>query len=440
MKDNFYKKSSLLIITNITTGILSFIFSIILTRKIGAEGIGLFSLISPISNLLYSVLAGGLVLAVSKVISEYYTKKQMNNLHKSIKSTTIFNFVSALILILIAYSFSSLISKYIIKDMRTLSALRFILVAIIFMSVANIYKGYFYGTKNVFVPAFIDVFEKIMRILSLLIIFKIKNNNLIETNITISYLVFLIGEFCSFVLLYIYYKLDKRNHEITKEVSDDSIQLIYNVLAISVPLMFAELISSALYSVSALILPRRLVISGISYNEALSLIGRFAGMSLQIIFFPSIIIFSISTILIPDIASNSAKNDLYTIKKRIKQVISIAFILGIIVLILCLSLGEKLGWLLFKEANLGNYLNFLAFCAPLIYLTQVSRSILNGLGRQKFIFKYSVFFSFIQVVLLYLLVAIPKLNIYGYGITMFITSFALLIIYFRKIYQIISSY
>ena len=96
----------------------------------------------------------------------------MNNLHKSIKSTTIFNFVSALILILIAYSFSSLISKYIIKDMRTLSALRFILVAIIFMSVANIYKGYFYGTKNVFVPAFIDVFEKIMRILSLLIILK----------------------------------------------------------------------------------------------------------------------------------------------------------------------------------------------------------------------------------------------------------------------------
>ena len=48
MKDNFYKKSSLLIITNITTGILSFIFSIILTRKIGAEGIGLFSLISPL--------------------------------------------------------------------------------------------------------------------------------------------------------------------------------------------------------------------------------------------------------------------------------------------------------------------------------------------------------------------------------------------------------
>ena len=135
-------------------------------------------------------------------------------------------------------------------------------------------------------------------------------------------------------------------------------------------------------------------------------------MSLQIIFFPSIIIFSISTILIPDLASNTAKNDLDAIKRRIKQVISLAFILGIIVLILCLSIGEKLGQLLFKEVNLGNYLHFLAFCAPLIYLTQVSRSILNGLvnknlslNGQYFFFNSSHFTLFFS--------CIPKINIYG---------------------------
>src|SRR5690554_4430331 len=246
MRDSFYKNSSLLILTNFTTGILSFIFSIILTRKIGAEGIGLFSLISPISNLLLSVLSGGLLLAVSKVISEYYVKKQINNMHKCIKSTTIFNFIVSILFILIVFLFSSSISKYIIKDVRSIHALRFILVSIIFMTVSNTYKGYFYGTKNVFIPALIDVFEKLIRILSLLIIFKFTNNNSIQSNITISYLVFFIGELLSFILLNIYYKLDKKSHFKTNENNEDSIQLIYNVLAISLPLMFAELISSSL--------------------------------------------------------------------------------------------------------------------------------------------------------------------------------------------------
>ena len=440
MKDNFYKKSSLLILTNITTGILSFLFSIILTRKIGPEGIGLFSLISPISSLLLSVLSGGLVLAVSKVVSEYYTKNEIHNMHKCINVTIIFNFIASTLLILIVFLLSHSISKNIIKDIRTLHALRFILISIIFMTVSNTFKGYFYGTKNVFIPAIIDIFEKLIRILSLLIIFKYISNNSLETNVTISYLVFFIGELLSFVLLYIYYKLEKQSHKKTKEKIEDNIQLLYNVLSISIPLMFAELISSSLYTISSLLLPRRLVVAGIPYNDALSLIGRFAGMAMQIVFFPSIIIFSITTILIPDIASSVARGDIYTVKKRIKQVLLIAFLLGIIVLIMCLFLGESLGFIIFKENNLGNYIKFLAFSAPIIYLTIVSRSILNGLGKQKFIFKYSAIVSFIQVILLYFLVSIPKVNIYGYGITLILTTFFSLIIYLSKIRDIISSY
>ncbi len=437
MNNSFYKKSILVIITNITTGILGFMFSIILSKKIGPEGMGLYSLVSPISNLLFSILSGGLLLATSKVVAEYYAKKELGNLHKSIKTTVIFNLICSLIVISIAFLFSYSISFYLIKDIRTLTAFRFILISIIFMTMSNTYKGYFYGTTNVFVPAFIDVVEKVLRVLLLIIVFKYLPSISIESLITITFLLFFIGEVNSFILLVIYYHLDKRAHPKTTERIEDALQLLYNVFSISVPLMITELIGSSLYTVSSLMLPRRLIASGRTYNEALSLIGRFGSMSAQIVFFPMLIIFSVTTLLIPDLSSSIVKQDVYTARKRISQMIKIAIILGITVFLICFTLGDELGYLIFKRNDLGAYIRFLSFCAPVIYTSQATRSILNGMGKQKYILKSTFIISVIQTVFLYVLVGIPNINIYGYGITILVTTFIGFILNIREIDKVI---
>ncbi|WP_158072864.1 oligosaccharide flippase family protein, partial [Clostridium haemolyticum] len=43
--NKFLKNSILLTLSNSTTGILKFVFSIILSRELGAEGMGLYALI-----------------------------------------------------------------------------------------------------------------------------------------------------------------------------------------------------------------------------------------------------------------------------------------------------------------------------------------------------------------------------------------------------------
>ncbi len=429
----FYKKSSLLILTNLSTGILNFLFSVLLSRRIGAEGMGLYSLVLPISSLLLSILSGGLLIAVSKQIAYYHTKKEMNNLHKTMKTTIIFNLIFSFFLILIAYLFSYHISVYLVKDERTLYALRFIFISIIFMTVSNTYKGYFFGTKNVFVPAFIDVVEKAIRIFLLLIIFKTTVVSSVQLSITIAYVVFFIGELTSFILLYIYYQLDKKGGHHLSERVEDSLQLLYNIFSISIPLMITEFISSSLFTISALILPRRLLKAGFLYHEGLALIGRFISMSMQIVFFPMIIIFSISTVLIPDISSSLANGDYYTVEKRTSQVIKISFVLGLIIMVICFFNGDLLGKVIYHRNDLGHYIRFIAFSAPFLYTSSIMRGVLNGLGKQKIILKYSLMISLLQVVLLYILVAIPKINIYGFGITIILTSCLSLLLYFKEI-------
>ena len=56
IKDNFYKNSFLLTLSNLATGVLGFIFSIYLSKILGPEGMGLYGLVMPIYNLFISIM------------------------------------------------------------------------------------------------------------------------------------------------------------------------------------------------------------------------------------------------------------------------------------------------------------------------------------------------------------------------------------------------
>ena len=68
---NFYKKSFILSSSNILTGILGFIFSIILSKELGAEALGLYGLLMPIYNLFICLMCVGILAAISMLTSIY---------------------------------------------------------------------------------------------------------------------------------------------------------------------------------------------------------------------------------------------------------------------------------------------------------------------------------------------------------------------------------
>ncbi len=79
------------------------------------------------------------------------------------------------------------------------------------------------------------------------------------------------------------------------------------MLKIAFPLCINGLITTLLSTLTTLIIPRRLIKSGLNYTQALSVIGKFNGMALNIVLFPLIIISSISTLLIPDLSKSISK-------------------------------------------------------------------------------------------------------------------------------------
>ncbi|MCY6484650.1 stage V sporulation protein B [Clostridium aestuarii] len=435
-KDNFFKNSILLTLSNSTTGILKFIFSIILSRELGAEGMGLYALIMPIYDLFACLICGGMATAISKHSSSFYSKKNYESLHKSVHVTLVFDLIWSLIIVIIVFLNSKYISTNIIKDSRSLVSLLFICPALIFVALSSIIKGYFYGISKVKIPAFIDIFEKAIRIFVTVFAIRMLAFNQLENTVSVVYGALAAGEFVSFLLLYVFYKLSKHKdllHQNANNPHEGRAQLLFDVLIMAMPLCINGFLSTAISTVSTLILPRRLLLAGFTHSTSLSMIGKFSGMALTIIFFPLVVVTSMSIVLIPDIAETMEKKDYYTLEQRIYQVIKISFLIGISTMIICFSIPDSLGKLFFARNDLATYIKFSALSAPFTYISYTTFSILNGLGKQGVLLRNSLIVSIEELIVLYILTSIPSINILGYGLSLMITSFTSVIINLKEI-------
>lgn len=436
--DSFYKNSFILTSSNITTGVLGFIFSIYLSKILGPEGVGLYGLVMPIYNLFIGLMTAGIIAAISKVSALYSSKGDYGNLIKTLRTLAFFNLIWAAIIGILVFFFSPAIGTYGVHDERTINAIRVTCPAMFFIAVSNILKGYFYGVSKITLPSFIDILEKAMRIFilaSLIFILKAKS---LSALVTVAYFSLCIGELQSLILLFIYYKYSLKNVPKSSVKTERRAQLLFDVLVVSLPLGLNSLLTSLFTTASTLIVPRRLMAAGFTYSAALSMIGKFNGMAFVIVTFPIIVIASINSLLIPDLSQTMGSKDYFNATNRIRQVIKIAFLLGLCTLVLCQLVPDSLGYMFFERDDIGSYIKVASLCTPILFPAISMFGILNGLGKQGIIVRNSLIVEIVEVTALFFLTSIPSINVFGLAITSIITSSLSLTINLREVNKVIN--
>lgn len=426
--DKFYKNSAILTMSNFVTGFIGFAFSIVLSKKLGAEGLGLYGLIMPVYSLLLCLTTDGLVTAVSKTCAVYNSKKDYRNLHRSVKAAICFIGLWSISVAVLVFFNAPLISKYIIKDVRALSAVRIICPALVFIPMSAIFKGFFYGFEKFTIPAGIDILEKCIRISMLLATIAVLQLNDIKNTVTIAYFALAMGECISMLLLLTGFKLVSRKLKPSGVKVQNPLQLLADILIISCPLCLNGFVSSILTTASTLILPGRLMKTGMNYDSALQLIGKFMGMALTTVNLPFIIVGSMMTVLIPDMSLSLSKKDLWGTEKRISQVLRISCLVGLGTLIISICIPQKLGLFFYDRNDLGQMIMVAGICNFVSYVASASFGILNGLGKQNVNLRNSLIVSVLNLILVFILTGIPSLNIYGVGISLAAASLVALIL------------
>ncbi len=408
----------ILTITGLISRFIGFFYRIFLSRIFGAEGMGIYQLISPVLALSFSLTVSGMQTAISKYVAGETISKDYRSSALHLFTGFLISMALSILCTLGIYCFADEIACHFLMEARTAPLLRIIALSIPMATVHSCINGYFYGIRKTSVPAICQLVEQVIRVGSVYAIYYICLKHQMTPTISFAVVGLVIGECASMIVSLIAVRAHFSDTVPVKYRSMFSLNLSSlliasrNLLTVAIPLSMNRIIINFLQSVEAIFIPNRLMSYGYDNATALSIYGILTGMSLPLILFPSAITNSICVLLLPIVSEADASENSGTIKKAIHKSISYGFFLGIFFTALFLIFGKFLGNLLYQNALAGSFILVLSFLCPMMYIASTLNSILNGLGKTGLTFIYSMISLFVRLAFVFF--TIPVWGIHGY--------------------------
>lgn len=423
------RKNPLLIGTVIltATGLLSrfigFFYRIFLSKVFGAEGMGIYQLISPVLALSFSLTVSGMQTAISKYVASETTTHDYKSSFRTLWVGFLLSMALSFGCMAYIYRYSEWIAVTFLLEQRTAPLLRIIALSIPMATVHSCINGYFYGIKKTAIPALSQLTEQIMRVGSVYLIYYICSKRNITPTINFAVVGLVIGEGASMVVSVVAILIrscqifDGNRHLFSGASSGSGLVTTYrrimnNLLQLAVPLSANRIIINILQSIEAVFIPNRLMAYGLNNADALGVYGVLTGMSLPLILFPSAITNSISVLLLPIVSEADASGNQNTVTKAILKSIRYCLILGFGCTVAFLLCGRMAGRILYNSELAGSFILTLSFICPFLYIASTLNSILNGLGKTALTFLYSILSLLVR--LFFVFFAIPIWGIKGY--------------------------
>ena len=390
-KNKFIKSVLILTIGGIITKILGMIIKIVLTRKIGVEGIGLYMMVMPTYTLLISISNLGFPVAISKLVAE----EKHNNKNLVLGIIPISLIINFLVIIFL-FIFSPFISNNLLRENKTYLSLISIGFILPFVSISSILRGYFFGREKMIPHVVSNILEDLIRLLIIIKILPLIMPKGISVSVAFVFLISIISELSSIIIFIICLPKKISVREFIPNKKN-----IRSVLDISLPTTGSRLIGSIGYFLEPIILNYVLYKVGYSSNFILKEYGILNGYVMPLLLLPSFFTLAISQALIPIISkSYSNKNYLYTIKK-IKQAIILSLIIGLpctLIFLICPSIPLNLIY----NTNLGiNYIRFLAPIILIYYIQTPIVSSLQAMNKAKLSMKGTLYGMIIRTIILF---------------------------------------
>jgi stage V sporulation protein B len=424
MKKNTLKRNTLILtISGFFVKIIGFFYRVYIAKTIGAEGMGLFQLVLPVYNLVLLGLTAGVGIAVSRLVAEETARGKHRNSNRIAVVAGTAVFVSAIFVVLILLFNLDFVVNYLVGDIRTKSALYWLLPSIPFIAGITALKGYFYGKQEMMPNAISQVVEQAVK---LVVIYVISDQFIygdFERKCLFATLGLVAGEIANVLVVYAAF-LSRR----MKKSADTGMKLMRkrdigkSILKISLPITANRLILSFMGTVEFLLIPQRLEIFGLTSKEALVEYGKLTGMASPIISFPSMLTAALAIALVPAIAESVTRKRIFAANRQISRSIRVTLVLGFLFTSLFISYCNEISNIVYPGQNVGRMLYLLSFTGVFFYLQQTLLGILNGLGKETETLKHSMLSSVIRLSFVWF--AIPIFGLEAYIAAIVISNFA----------------
>lgn len=399
------------------------LYSIPLTWMIGTNGLGVYQAVFPAYNLLLTISSAGLPVAVSRLVARSLAKDDPRG------AKTVFK--TALYLLLFVGSIATIImlagsNLLAVASDQLSSKIGFQVIApcVVIVCVLSAFRGFMQGQQNMVPTAVSQLIEQVGKVFLALPMAYYGSKLGIEYGAAGALLGTTIVEGIALMYMVILYMQRSRSFaalpQLTTDKQETSTGIAKQLMTISLPITIGACIVPLSQYIDSTMLVGRLISTGMDEMTAGSVYGLFSGTVIRIINIPTALALAVSMSLVPAISSAKALNDHSAVVRQTELGMRFAFLIGFPCSIGMSVLSEPLMRFFYQgsiaEDQLilgGELLSMSGLTIVLFTVVQATTSVLQGLGKQR-IPMYTLIAGVVcKIILNYVLIAIPEINIHG---------------------------
>jgi len=442
-KENFIKGAAILGIAGLIVKVLGAIYRIPLTNLIGTEGIGYYQPAYNIYNLLLVVSLSGFPTAIAKMVSEKRALQNYEGAYQVYKISRWGLFIIGLVSSLGVLAFARSLVSFIGYPGAYYSMIALV-PALFAVPLLSAYRGFFQGTQNMTPIALSQLIEQVFRVsVGLYLAYAFVGKGLEEAAGGATFGAS-IGGVAALILIYLMFFLSKKSikeeiklssHNKTEPVWD----IVKNLLYIAIPITIGASIAPLMGIMDSYIVSSRLSAIGYTELQYTDMFGELSGTAQTLINFPQVFSTAVAMSLVPAITDAFTKKQVQRLNVTANAGVKMSMIIGLpcgiglfmlaepVIALLYASLGPE------KHASSGALLEILAIGVIFLTLVQSFTAILQSVNKQFHPVKNLAAGLVVKVILSYILIGMPSINIKGAAISTTIAYLVVALLNWRDI-------
>jgi len=406
---------------------ISVSFNAYINAKIGAESMGLFTLVMSVYGFALTVATSCVNLAAVRLTSERCAvlpgsdrRSWKYAMRKVVRAVSLYSILFGVSSAAVLYMSSDLVASRLLGDMRTVSSLKVMAFSLPAISLSSALSGYFTGLRKISKNAAVTVTEQFMKIIVTSTALAVIIPGDVEKACLAVVGGGVIAEAWSLVVNLILYFADT-GRPAHHDCGENTLRLdtgFKDAAGISLPTAIGAYARQGLTTLEHLAIPKGLRRNGLTQEKALASYGLLQGIAFPLVMFPYSVIGAFTSLIVPEIAEKHELGDREGIRLITEEVYRYSAIFSLGACGIFVNYSAELGEMVYNSREAAVYTLMLGMLVPFMYLDTAVDALLKGLGEQVYIMKINILDS--AGGLLFVVLTTPFMGIYGYIITIWI--------------------
>ena len=406
----FFINGTMLTLVGLSMKTASLLFGAFVSRAVGAEGTGLYTLVMTVYSFALTFATSGISLTVTRLVASAIGEGKRSELGRIMRGAVLYSLAFSIAASAVLLLGADFFAKYILLDERSVLSLRILSASLIPASLSAVIAGYFVGIRRVGANAAVQVITQLVKVfITAYLVVRLSGYG---TGVAVGALC--LGLTCSelvaFLLMLIEFALDRRRWRDYGRSRGAEIKAVMNM---ALPLAFSAYIRSGLLTLEHMLIPKQLRKREDSSTDALADYGTLHGMALPLILYPMSPLSSFSGLLVPEFAEGLSSGNKDRLSRITTETVNTTLTYATVVSVLLFVFSEELGFVVYNSYGAGKYIALIAPIVPIMYLDHVTDSMLKGIGEQVYSMWVNISDSLLSIVLVWIL--IPRMGIGGYA-------------------------